>query len=126
MNENAIKRLLSAVRSGRLSTEEAVARLRRLPFESLGFAHVDHHRAIRCGFPEVIFCPGKTAAQVVRIAGALAKAGSNVLATRADRRVVRAEQKAGGVTDVYAIRGQIIAATTDIRRKMTQRYQIEF
>jgi len=90
MNENAIKRLLSAVRSGRLSTEEAVARLRRLPFESLGFAHVDHHRAIRCGFPEVIFCPGKTAGQVRAIFSRLAAGGGNVLATRAAREVYEA------------------------------------
>jgi pyridinium-3,5-biscarboxylic acid mononucleotide synthase len=83
MNEIAIKRLLAQVRSGAVSADEAVARLRHLPFESLGFANVDHHRAIRCGFPEVIFCPGKTAAQVRAIFSRLAEAGGNVLATRA-------------------------------------------
>jgi NCAIR mutase (PurE)-related protein len=54
-----------------------------LPFESLDFAHVDHHRALRCGFPEVVFCPGKTTAQIVTIFSKLAAAGGNLLATRA-------------------------------------------
>ena len=52
--------------------DDALARLRRLPFENLGFAHVDHHRAIRCGFPEVIFCPGKTVEQIGAIFARLA------------------------------------------------------
>jgi hypothetical protein len=56
-----------------------------MPFESLGFANVDHHRAIRCGFPEVIFCPGKTVEQVAAIFERLAASGGNVLATRAPR-----------------------------------------
>jgi len=67
--------------------EEALQQLRSLPFEDMGFARLDHHRAIRCGFPEVIFCPGKTPQQVRAIFARLAQHGSNVLATRADRSV---------------------------------------
>ena len=58
-------------------------RLRNLPFEDLGFACVDHHRQLRRGFPEVIFCPGKTTEQIIRIFESLASKGNNVLATRA-------------------------------------------
>lgn len=58
-------------------------KLRHLPFENLGFAHVDHHRQIRQGFPEVIFCPGKTTEQIIAIFESLGARGNNVLATRA-------------------------------------------
>jgi len=64
--------------------------LRHLPFEDLGFAHVDHHRQIRRGFPEVIYCPGKTVEQIVKIFSALAEKGDNVLATRAEEDVFKA------------------------------------
>ena len=84
MNEVRLKQLLESVRAGRTGVEAAVDQLRRLPFESLGFANVDHHRSIRCGFPEVIYCPGKTADQVRAIFARLAETGQTVLATRAD------------------------------------------
>jgi len=67
--------------------------LRHLPFEDLGFANVDHHRQIRRGFPETIYCPGKTTEQIVEIFSALAEKGSNVLATRAEREVFDALAK---------------------------------
>ena len=87
MNEEALKRLLESVRRGEVDVSEALSRLRRLPFEDMGFATVDHHRAIRCGFPEVIFCPGKSVEQVRGIFRSLAGGGGNVLATRAEREV---------------------------------------
>jgi len=58
-----------------------------LPFEDLGFAHIDHHRQIRRGFPEVIYCPGKTTDQILKIFSSLAEKGNNVLATRAEEKV---------------------------------------
>lgn len=85
METALLKKMLAAVRSGKLEVDEAMHQLRHLPFEPLGFANVDHHRGIRCGFPEVIFCPGKTVEQTRVIFGKLASTGSNVLATRADR-----------------------------------------
>lgn len=63
--------------------DEASAQLRSMPFEDLGFARVDHHRALRCGFPEVIFCTGKTEEQVAAIAERIVASGSDLLATRA-------------------------------------------
>jgi len=87
MDENSLKGLLEAVQQGRTSVRDAVERLRRLPFESTGFATIDHHRAIRCGFPEVIYCPGKSIEQVRAIFARLAEAGGNILATRASQQV---------------------------------------
>jgi NCAIR mutase (PurE)-related protein len=85
MDERMLREMLESLQAGRVSTDEVLERLRRLPFESTGFATVDHHRAIRCGFPEVIFCPGKTSGQVREIFSRVAGGGTNVLATRADR-----------------------------------------
>ena len=84
MNEDTLRKLLESVRGGDMNVDEAVSQLRRLPFEELGFATVDHHRAIRCGFPEVIYCSGKTNDQIRSIFAALARTGGNVLATRAE------------------------------------------
>jgi NCAIR mutase (PurE)-related protein len=73
---------LESVRAGQTSAEDAFARLKDLPYEDLGFARVDTHRALRKGFPEVIFCPGKTTAQIVAIFERLAKHGGRVMAAR--------------------------------------------
>ncbi|MCZ6681863.1 MAG: nickel pincer cofactor biosynthesis protein LarB [Planctomycetota bacterium] len=83
MQGESLRALLEAVKEGRTGVEEAFGQLRKLPFESLGFATVDHHRAIRCGFPEAIFCQGKSADQIVAIFKTLAATGGDVLATRA-------------------------------------------
>jgi NCAIR mutase (PurE)-related protein len=83
MDSQALRKLFEQVRKKRLSPDEAVERLRHLPFEDLGFAKVDHHRALRQGMPEVIFAQGKTPSQVADIFNRLAAHGGNVLATRA-------------------------------------------
>jgi pyridinium-3,5-biscarboxylic acid mononucleotide synthase len=83
MNSQALRKLFDQVRGKRISPDEAVERLRHMPFEDLGFAKVDHHRALRQGTPEVIFAPGKTPSQVAGIFTRLADHGGNVLATRA-------------------------------------------
>ena len=83
MNAETLKKLFAQVRSGKLSPDQAVERLRHLPFEDLGFAKLDHHRALRQGMPEVIFAQGKTPPQVAEIFQRLAAHGGNVLATRA-------------------------------------------
>ena len=83
MNAETLKKLFGQVRNGKLSPDEAVARLRHLPFEDLGFAKLDHHRALRQGMPEVIFAQGKAPNQVAEIFRRLAAHGGNVLATRA-------------------------------------------
>ena len=89
-----LKELLTAVALQKTPVADAMERLRRLPFEQLPFATVDHHRAIRCGHPEVIFCPGKTPVQVVEIARRLAANSGCVLATRANPEQVDAMRAA--------------------------------
>jgi len=83
MNADSLRKLFEQVRKKRLSPDEAVERLRHLPFEDLGFAKLDHHRSLRQGMPEVIFAQGKTPAQVAGIFTRLAVHEGNVLATRA-------------------------------------------
>ncbi len=85
MNQQVLRQLLDSVRQGEVDVDEAIQRLRHLPFEPLEFANIDHHRTLRCGFPEVIYCEGKTPDQVVEIFGRLVDHGGNVLATRASR-----------------------------------------
>ena len=85
MNEQQIKALLDNVKSGKLPVDLAMQSLRHLPFEDLGFARVDHHRQLRCGFAEVIYSPGKTNPQIIEIFKLLAAKGNNVLATRAEQ-----------------------------------------
>jgi pyridinium-3,5-biscarboxylic acid mononucleotide synthase len=94
MNEKQIEKLLTDVKDGHLSVDEAVQRLRHMPFEDIGFAKIDHHRAMRCGFPEVIYCPGKTEEQVTAIFEKLAPTGHNVIATRASELLFEAVTKA--------------------------------
>jgi hypothetical protein len=84
VNPRQLRELLEAVRDGSTGVDDALARLSRLPYEELAFAHIDHHRELRRGYPEVIFCAGKTVAQVVEISERMVAYGhTNVLATRA-------------------------------------------
>src|SRR2546428_6853226 len=95
MDSDRLQRLLDDVAAGRVSADDAFARLRRLPYDDLGFAKVDLHRALRAGGPEAIYCPGKTPAQVVAILQRLVVDHVNVLATRADDAIVGAVAAAG-------------------------------
>ncbi len=83
MEPERLRELLEQVKQDNVSVAEAMGRLRALPFEDLGFARPDHHRALRTGFPEVIFCPGKTPAQIIAIAERLIQFAPKILASRA-------------------------------------------
>ena len=93
MKSEAIRRLFERVRKGELSPDEAMQRLKHLPFEDMGFANVDHHRALRVGMAEVIFGPGKSPGNLTAIFARLAKHGNNVLATRANGEQFRAVKR---------------------------------
>ena len=90
MTADRVRRLLAQVQAGRLGVEDAVRRLKTLPYENLGFAAVDHHRALRQGMAETIFCEGKAVAQVVEIAKRMMRRDHPVLATRVAPPVARA------------------------------------
>ncbi len=85
-----LRQLLDAVRNGETSIDDALTRLQRLPFETTDAATIDHHRSLRCGFAEVIYCAGKTPEQVADIFAKLVRAGGNTLATRATAEHARA------------------------------------
>ena len=93
MDAKSLKQLFDDVRRGKLSSDEAVQKLRHMPFEDLGFANVDHHRALRVGMPEVIFGPGKAPEHLAEIFRRLAKRGNNVLATRVSSEQIRAVKR---------------------------------
>jgi NCAIR mutase (PurE)-related protein len=94
LDEEALRALLEGVRQGSVSMDEGLAALRRLPFADLGFAQIDTHRALRRGFPEVVFCQGKRTDHVVAIVARLAQGGGPVLATRAAPEVYAAVREA--------------------------------
>ncbi|SMB92901.1 hypothetical protein SAMN00808754_0737 [Thermanaeromonas toyohensis ToBE] len=90
MTENKLKELLEGVYARKISPEEALNQIKKLSYEELGFAKIDHHRALRQGFPEVIFGPGKTKDQILTICRRLYAAGSTVLVTRTTEEVFQA------------------------------------
>lgn len=94
MDAERLRVLLESVKAGDTPIDDAMASLRALPFEDLGFAKVDHHRNLRNGFPEVIYCPGKATEHIVAIAERLAARSHKVLASRATPEVAAAVQSA--------------------------------
>ena len=88
-----IQKLLKQIKNKKISVEEAYSKLKNLPYEDLGFAKIDHHRHLRKGFPEVIYCEGKTPEQIAKIAQRISQNQHNVLATRADRKAYKAIKK---------------------------------
>jgi NCAIR mutase (PurE)-related protein len=118
MTESDLLKLLEEVRKGALAPAKAVDRLKNLPFEDLDFAKVDHHRALRQGFAEVVFGKGKTAAQVAEIVKALLarKPGrQNVLVTRADPKMFAAVKRIAGV-DRRAVKFHPLSRAITIER----------
>ncbi|MBW3623699.1 MAG: nickel pincer cofactor biosynthesis protein LarB [Armatimonadetes bacterium] len=95
MNDDSLLQMLSRVRSGELSPEQALESLRLLPYEDLGFAKLDHHRGLRTGVPEVVFCQGKAVFHTVEIVQRLQEHSGHVLATRAVPEVFAAIRDAG-------------------------------
>jgi pyridinium-3,5-biscarboxylic acid mononucleotide synthase len=113
LNADSIRKLFDDVRRGSITPDDAVNRLCHLPFEDLGFAKVDHHRALRTGMPEVILGEGKPPAYLAAIFARLAKHGGNVLATRVNekqfaavKKKVRAARFAERARAVYLLRDQ--------------------
>src|SRR5690554_2360116 len=87
MVEKYLKELLNNVKNGSISVDDALMDLKKLPFEDIGFAKIDHHRNIRNGFPEVIYSEGKTIEQIKEIVKKLIEKNNNIMATRADKKV---------------------------------------
>ncbi len=112
MDAETLKTLLEEVRGGDVNVDDALSRIKDLPFRDLEFAKVDHHRALRCGFPEVIFCPGKEPDEIAAIAAEIVGNGSRLLATRASQAAFDAiEAKLPGA--VYHARARAVTVRPD-------------
>ncbi len=107
MNQDQLRSLLEQVREGAVDVEAALARVRHMPFEDLGFAKVDHHRELRHGMPEVILAKGKTPDQVVSIAKHLLAVSQNVLITRADAATAAAIEQSLIGGEYFALSGAV-------------------
>jgi NCAIR mutase (PurE)-related protein len=115
MDEAKLRDILDSCQAGRLSIDEVVSHLRRLPFEQGESARVDHHRQLRCGFGEVIFAAGKTSGQVREIFSKLAATGQNVLATRATEEMYQAV-----LSDYPGAAYDNVAGTITLRQQLTE------
>jgi NCAIR mutase (PurE)-related protein len=115
MNEETLRSLLDSLVKGDASIDSVMTRLRSLPFEDIGFAKVDHHRAIRCGVPEVLYCEGKTAEQVVGIVEKRVAPGGNVLATRASEAIYEAVRAKFPAACYHAVAHAITIRQTPVR-----------
>jgi len=105
MDERRIRDILKRVASGRLRLEQALERLRDLPYEDFGFARLDLHRALRRGFPEIVYGEGKTDEQIVLIARRLARRGAPVLISRLEpARIARLGKRLRGLRDLAPAR----------------------
>lgn len=103
MEVDSLKSLLQNVRDGSVSIDDALLKLKKLPFEDLGFAKVDSHRALRVGYPEVIYCEGKALEHIKKIVSSMLKSGSNILATRASREAYQAIKEVDDGVEYYEI-----------------------
>lgn len=99
MDRKTVMEILDGYKTGAVSESEAIEKLTILPFEDMEDIKIDHHRALRQGFPEVVFCPGKTVDQIVRAMTELARVSSNVLASRATPEIFEAVKAA--IPDVF-------------------------
>jgi NCAIR mutase (PurE)-related protein len=121
MYSESIRELLRGVQENRIDIDSALNRLKDLPYEDLGFAKVDHHRALRQGFPEVVYCESKTPEQVVEIISKLAAKGP-VLATRASKEIYAAVQSQISVAEfnevskTIIVRGETLKDPDDLRQ----------
>ncbi len=113
MDRAQIERLLQEVQAGTTGVADALERLRNLPFEDLGFAKVDHHRSLRTGMPETIFAASKTPEQVAAIFERMARAGGNVLATRASVEMYAMVQAAEPRAEFHPMARAITLKQTD-------------
>jgi NCAIR mutase (PurE)-related protein len=112
MNQKELQKILENVRAGEISVSDALEVLKHFPYTDLGFARIDHHREVRTGYPEIVYCAGKTIEQVKEIFRVMAEKESNVFGTRADNSMFEAVRDLIPET-VYYKEARIIS----IRRK---------
>ncbi len=116
MERDELRSLLKSIQDGKLDLDTAMKRLRNLPYEDLGYARVDHHRNLRTGFPEVIYCSGKEIEQVQGIAAALLTQGSNLLLTRASEEIFASIQKLNSAAVFHQPPGLVVVQQRQVQQ----------
>ncbi len=114
MNTESLRLLLESVKNGQVDIDEAMGKLKSLPFEDLGFAKLDHHRSLRNGYPEVVYCQGKTVSQVQAIVKKLMEKDNNIMATRAGKEVYEGVREIAEDAVYYEAARIIVVKKTDI------------
>src|SRR4030042_682774 len=115
MNIRKLENLLKKVKSGKTTLDEAMAELKSLPFEDLGFTRIDHHRSLRKGFPEVIWGEGKTSGQILSIIKQLKRKGQNILITRLEEKKAKAIKKVFPKSRYYPISKVLTYLTNPVK-----------
>jgi NCAIR mutase (PurE)-related protein len=116
MDRDKIRELLEKVRNGAIAVDEAMLALRTLPYEDIGFAMTDSHRALRTGYPEVVYCKGKTLEQITAIVGKLAENHKTIIASRATDETYEAVKKIKSDA-VYHKEARLILIGAPLERK---------
>lgn len=112
-----MKKLLQEYKAGRASLAEVLSSLENLPYQDLGFARVDTHRSVRKGWPEAVFCPGKTTAQILDIVEVLYKQGASVMLTKASKRVFTGVKKRYPSAEFFERARMVVVRQGRVRRK---------
>ncbi|MBI5182843.1 MAG: nickel pincer cofactor biosynthesis protein LarB [Nitrospinae bacterium] len=117
MNRSSLKKLLEDLYTNKIKPDDAMEALKILPYEDIGFAKIDHHRGIRKGFPEVIYCEGKSPEQVATIAKRILSAGGDLLATRADKSIFEQIKKISPNAEFNELARTIVIKTSEKKER---------
>ena len=112
-----MKKILEEYKKGKVTLEEVLTKIKTLPYENLDFAKIDHHRSIRKGFPETVYCPGKTIPQIIKILKIMNKGDHNILATKANQHIFSEVQKEFPHAEYNEIARTIIIQKHDVKQK---------
>ena len=112
-----MKKILEEYKKGKVTLEEVLTKIKTLPYENLDFAKIDHHRSIRKGFPETVYCPGKTIPQIIKILNIMNKGDHNILATKANQHIFSEVQKEFPHAEYNEIARTIIIQKHDVKQK---------
>lgn len=117
MEKEKLTRILNDFKKNKLDVKQILEKLKHMPFEDLGFAKIDHHRALRNGFPEVVYCQGKTIEQIIKIFQSLEKNNDNILLTRVDEKIFKKLKKLNKKINYNKMAKTIVLETKKTKRK---------
>lgn len=120
MQEKYLREILKKIKNNEIDINEGMDKLKNLPFEDLGYAKVDHHRAIRNGYPEVIYCEGKTLDEIEGIVSNMLENKTNVLATRADKEIYKRLKKITKKAEFYERAGIVVIKQNEVKKSKSK------